>query len=540
VILKDKADNGKHTAQSAAFALIFGALATALGVLVGRHTFDVPTFLAVSVSAYMLADKRGWLTDAGARSEDRRKSGQATVAYAVLSVLYIVATDDHRMPLLSALYLPVVLAVICYPFRVGLAVSLGTAALFVIAGQPATLADHPWKAMCAVLSFPTVAVFVRSLVERLEERFRVLSDRTHELSSLLDLSQMMDFAPDLDTTLNLVLLNVQRLTGSQVCAVYLKNDDVLDLRAVSGPRHGNGLVGSLAVADARGGHWEIETAARADGVATAFYVSEAEVRRHSPPPSRLLDLDPRAGSFACVPLTTIDGLLGLLYVGYDQTNGLDADAIRRLENLAGRVAFSLHRSVSEQDYRSLAYSDAMTGLDNFRQFEEDLSQEMSRATRYGRQLSVILFDIDHFKGFNDSLGHQAGDALLAQLATVLRNSLRSLDKPARYGGEEFVVVCPETGCDEAKLIAERIRHNVEQTAFALLGQTGDPGDAPAGLRTAHVTVSVGYATYPENAASARDLVKHADQALYAAKDSGRNTVRGYDAVRVLERQEVAA
>ncbi len=191
-------------------------------------------------------------------------------------------------------------------------------------------------------------------------------------------------------------------------------------------------------------------------------------------------------------------------------------------------------AVLQQGFRSLAYSDAMTGLDNFRQFEQNLGDELRRAERYDRALSVILLDIDHFKTFNDTLGHQAGDALLAQLATVLRDSLRSLDKPARYGGEEFVVVCPETGKEEVRLIAERVRRNVEQTAFALLGQ--DPSESPG---TARVTVSIGCATFPYDAATARELVKSADDALYAAKHAGRNAVRSRDDVSVSE-DKVAA
>ncbi len=134
-----------------------------------------------------------------------------------------------------------------------------------------------------------------------------------------------------------------------------------------------------------------------------------------------------------------------------------------------------------------------------------------------------MLDIDHFKSFNDTLGHQAGDALLGQLGVVLRNSLRNVDKPARYGGEEFVIICPETGQEEARLIAERIRRNVADTPFALL----ENGSEDSKRGAAHVTVSLGCATYPGDARSSRDLVKKADLALYAAKDSGRNAVRVY-------------
>ena len=137
-----------------------------------------------------------------------------------------------------------------------------------------------------------------------------------------------------------------------------------------------------------------------------------------------------------------------------------------------------------------------------------MREELRRAERYDRPLSVLLLDIDHFKKFNDTLGHPAGDALLGQLATVLRNALRGVDKPARYGGEEFAVVCPETGKEEARLIAERVRRAVAETPFLLTGQAGE---------TAHVTVTVGFATFPRDASAAADLVKLADEALYAAK-----------------------
>ena len=213
---------------------------------------------------------------------------------------------------------------------------------------------------------------------------------------------------------------------------------------------------------------------------------------------------------------------GMLYAGYGPVRGLTPQGVLLLEHLATRASPSLQRVLLQQDFRSLAYSDPMTGLDNFRQFEENLAEEMARAQRYGRPLSVILLDIDHFKAFNDTLGHPAGDALLGQMGVVLRNSLRNVDRPARYGGEEFVIVCPETGAEEARLIAERIRRGVAETSF-VLGDKAPP---------ARVTVSLGCATFPGDARTSRELVKKADTALYAAKESGRNAVRAYDSDRM--------
>lgn len=524
--MKNNPSFAKEKLKNGALALTMGALAAGVGLIVGRPTVNAVAVVAIMTSAYMLADTHGWLMkDVADDTTDRRRIYGPLALFAVLVILYMGAIDGDAGPPLAALYLPVVLAVACYKVRVGLAVSVGIAALYVLQmltrhGGLLTARD-----IGALVSLPVTAIFVAGLAQRLEERFRALHSKTTELSALLDMSQMMDAAADLDTTLNLILLNVQQLSGCQVCAVYLTNPDgeMLELRAASGPRHRMALASSLSVPDAACGDWSLKEAAHRNGEEFVLYAEDMPSALARCGGSHLFDLDRRAASFACAPLASVDGLLGLLYLGFDQAHGLPAEARARLGPLAVRAAFSLQRAVLQQGFRSLAYSDAMTGLDNFRQFEQHLGSELRRAERYDRALSVILLDIDHFKTFNDTLGHQAGDALLAQLATVLRDSLRSVDKPARYGGEEFVVVCPETGKDEARLIAERIRRSVEQTTFALLGQSEPSG-------TTHVTVSVGCATFPYDAASARDLVKAADDALYAAKHAGRNAVRSHDDV----------
>ncbi len=301
---------------------------------------------------------------------------------------------------------------------------------------------------------------------------------------------MMSSSINLEMTLNLILLNVQKLSGCQVCAIYLADDagEHLDLRAATVPRDRVPLRPSLALAEI----------GRADFGAVR--------------------LDAQARSAICLPLTCVEGTLGLLYVSDDVPCALRPADVARLTQLAARAAFPIQRALAQRDIETLAYSDAMTGLDNFRQFERALRDELGRAERYGRPLSLLMLDIDHFKAFNDTLGHPAGDALLAQIGTVLRNALRSVDRPARYGGEEFAVILPETGADEAGLIAERVRRAVAEAAFALTGTDGG---------TTRVTISVGFATCPQDARADADLIRCADAALYAAKRSGRNTVRGH-------------
>jgi len=167
-----------------------------------------------------------------------------------------------------------------------------------------------------------------------------------------------------------------------------------------------------------------------------------------------------------------------------------------------------------------ASTDALTGLSNRRHLEEYLGEQFRISTRYGTPLSVLMIDIDHFKGVNDEHGHGVGDQVLREVALTLRETMREADLCARYGGEEFVVVAPATPADGAVDVAERIRAAIERRImFASAGQT---------LR---VTVSVGVSSYrPGDQPSADWLVKEADMALYEAKRAGRNVVRAFEAM----------
>ena len=472
---------------------------------------------ALFAALYLLAESRSWLRAAPHGRTGREYS--VTFVFAALVAAFVWLTGGLHSPMPCALYLPVLLASLCYGMRVGLTAAAGMVGVAAVLAMDNHLpsAAPSQKAVAISLSFFTVAVFGAALRAQMERRLSALDTEKENLSVQLDMSQMMESAFDLDMTLNLILLNIQEHFPCAVCAVYLKGRDskTLELRAASGSRHPTGLLPSLSLREAfRGGL----PMSGEQGV-RAFQVTDA--RGAADPDSILFQIDPPAASFVCLPLASVEVVLGMLYISADETPGLSAKDVTRLEQLAARAVFPLQRVLVQQDFRSMAYSDAMTGLDNFRQFEETLSDELLRAERYERPLSVILLDIDHFKSFNDTRGHQAGDALLGQLGVVLRNALRNVDRPARYGGEEFVIICPETGADEALLIAERIRQAVQNMPFILPGQDGGEAD------TARVTVSLGCATFPRDAHADRDLVKRADLALYAAKEAGRNTVRTY-------------
>lgn len=169
----------------------------------------------------------------------------------------------------------------------------------------------------------------------------------------------------------------------------------------------------------------------------------------------------------------------------------------------------LRRELAEQ-----AQSDALTGLPNRRRFEELLAEELRRIERYGGSCSVALVDVDHFKTYNDTLGHPAGDRVLRELAEIFRRNLREPDVAARYGGEEFAFLLLETPVDEAWEVMERLRALVEAHGF--LEERVQP--------TGQLTVSVGIAGVRPGGTSMDEVIERADRALYAAKGAGRNRV----------------
>lgn len=186
-----------------------------------------------------------------------------------------------------------------------------------------------------------------------------------------------------------------------------------------------------------------------------------------------------------------------------------------LKAVAPQVAVAIDRvSLKEHagELEQLSVTDGLTGLLNRRYIEERLDEEINRSQRHGYPMSFLMLDVDNFKAYNDSFGHQAGDAALKIVADVIRDSLRTEDVAARYGGEEFSVLLPQTSGEEARAIAERIRERFALTDFP----------------SRRVTVSIGIATFSDEFQTPESVIWAADQALYAAKRAGRNNVQTFD------------
>lgn len=220
---------------------------------------------------------------------------------------------------------------------------------------------------------------------------------------------------------------------------------------------------------------------------------------------------PADGHVITLPISMDDRQFGVLLVLTDMVRSLSRDQALALNSALRHLALTIKSAQSFSQMKRHAEFDGLTGLYNRRNFEQRIHDEVSRAVRYGQPLSVIFADLDHFKDVNDSLGHQAGDAVLREVAGILQGCRRSSDYVARYGGEEFVIILPHTGLPQAQLLAERLRRQVEKHSF-------DTGKGKIRL-----TLSQGLTELSDlDEKNVDALLREADKALYRAKNAGRN------------------
>jgi two-component system, cell cycle response regulator len=208
-------------------------------------------------------------------------------------------------------------------------------------------------------------------------------------------------------------------------------------------------------------------------------------------------------------------------LGADQFDDTD---LRTLRTFAGQAGVAVHNVRVHEEAQRLSLTDPLTGLWNYRYLRASLRREVERASRFGRMLTVLVLDLDHFKDVNDKYGHAAGDTVLGEFARRIRIGLREVDVAFRQGGEEFVVLLPETDAYGGIIVAERLGAAVREIPVPI-----DPRrpDAVTGLLVDRVaiSVSIGIAVYPEHGTTAQQVLDAADDALYAAKNAGRDTYR---------------
>jgi two-component system, cell cycle response regulator len=220
-------------------------------------------------------------------------------------------------------------------------------------------------------------------------------------------------------------------------------------------------------------------------------------------------------AFIFLPFLVQDRVIGFLCSYSTRDNFLDQEKFSNFQVFCNQISIGLQKSLLYEKVQKLSITDGLTKLYSHRYFKQRLEEELILANRYSSRLSLLILDIDHFKHYNDTYGHVAGDHVLMEVAKIMKDQSDITHLAARYGGEEMVLIAPETTKEQAMELAEKIRWAVESNSFAV------------GRETTNVTVSIGVATFPQDALTSLDLISKSDKALYAAKTRGRNRIVAY-------------
>jgi diguanylate cyclase (GGDEF)-like protein len=239
---------------------------------------------------------------------------------------------------------------------------------------------------------------------------------------------------------------------------------------------------------------------------------------------------PESRSVLCIPITYGETLLGALNIESRNESAFSPQDVLILNTLADLLATALHNAFVFQKLQQQSITDGLTGIKTRRFFWEALSAEWKRASRSGRPFSVVLIDLDKFKEVNDTMGHFEGDLVLARVGRLLEQKSRQSNVVARYGGDEFIILMPETGPEQAQVLAERLRQWI----------TTDPM-----LSEHHITGSFGVASFPTHGFSIEDIIRVADAGMYVSKRSGGNMVSAAEEFTegeefAVQRQQISA
>ena len=222
-----------------------------------------------------------------------------------------------------------------------------------------------------------------------------------------------------------------------------------------------------------------------------------------------------ARSEMCLPLVSFGQRIGVLVLNNGTSESFQSTDLRALESVADICAAAIQNAHSFERAKQMADIDGLTGVFNRRHLEKRIVAEVERLSRYGHGMAILMVDIDHFKRINDEFGHMLGDEVLRHVSQLMTQNLRKADIICRYGGEEFAILLPETVGENAVGVADKLRRHIENYSF--------PGVARP------VTISIGVADFPGHGQSRDELVRAADEALYSAKQAGRNRVVGWAA-----------
>ena len=370
---------------------------------------------------------------------------------------------------------------------------------------------------------PIIAKFHKKIKK--DEEIAALQKSLHNISILYNISQAVNYIDNLKETLRIIIERALSTLDAEKGSIMLYDyaNNALQVRIVAGLKDKKleDAINNGAVQCAKIGVGE--------GIAGTVFLERKPII------TNLGSADPRfivkevlsnTKSLLCAPLIAKGEVIGVINI----TNKKH-DKLFNQKDLEFIVSLANHAAIAIDNAKlyELATKDGMTKLYIYRHFCTLLENEIRRCSRYKRNMSLIMMDIDNFKRINDTYGHLTGDTILKTLAVTLQETVRKIDIPARYGGEEFVVILPETDKKDAVVIAERIRQNIAKIVVKV-NET----------QTLSPTVSMGVAQYTTDAQEAKELINCADTALYHSKHNGKNVVSIYEkeGCKTVERMDV--
>ena len=479
-----------------------------LAAYISRAVLDAPTLVVVGVcAAYLAVTTLAVATSRLSREGATRSFGMVLILDGVFLAWASYVTGGSGSPVRYLIVLHLIAVALLASYRTGMKLALWHSLLLLVVyyGQEAELlrplaADQtlgigsPFEQLLAFSAVFWLVAVVTSSFSAINER--ELRRRRYDLEALAVMARRLEEAAG-STAVADVLIETVAETFDVERAVVLGAPDGGELELLA--RLGD-------VADGVQGYLYEESAVRH---AMATGTTQLASRLDRVADAALDALVPDARNLVIVPLSAGKQALGVLIVEHPMkaASRIERRIVGMLERFAAHAALALRNAWLLEEISHMASIDGLTGIANRGTFQTVLGQELSRARRSGGSVGLALLDLDHFKRLNDTHGHQTGDDVLRRVAAILDETSRGFDTAARYGGEEFAIVLPQTTPEEVEAAGERLRAAIT-----------DAGIEP------RVTVSVGLACFPQDAGDGDELVRMADEALYASKRAGRDRV----------------
>ncbi|RJP52319.1 MAG: diguanylate cyclase [Anaerolineaceae bacterium] len=366
--------------------------------------------------------------------------------------------------------------------------------LYVESAEPVTFDDLDVKTLETFSSQISASLQRASLHAETQESLRALF-------AMQTISKSIASSLDLETIAGRVVHGLKEAFGYSHVSIYLLEDDYLNLVTEVGYPE------ELTIEKI---HISQGVIGRAIRTKTVQFIEDTTKE------NVFLKADDNIASEICIPLLKENAVLGALNVESNNMRKLTQTDVSLLSTLASPIAIAVDNARLHAQVKKLATTDAVTGLANRRVFEETLVAEVERARRLGMNVSLVIFDIDSFKEYNDTYGHPAGDTRLKAMAKMIQKKLRSYDLAARYGGDEFAIILSNTDRKDALAFAQRLHE---------ASQVGSPHPPQNGLGVPGYTLSMGIATFPDDAKTHAELLVAADNAALRAKHLGKNRIQ---------------